>query len=474
MSRESAKKIDGSAVANGGQGGGKMMVGSDTADGETTLKGAKLTLAVLAAAWLMAFLDRAIIALLATGIKTSLHVSEVEIGVLQGFAFSAIYILVALPVGWLADRSNRRNILLFGVCCWSLATMACGLATTYHELVLGRAMVGLGEACLGPPTVSLVADYFRARARGRAMGVVTAAAAVGTAGSLVLGGLILKLCGGKAVAIPLIGMTEPWQVTFMVLGAPGLLVALALFAVKEPQRQQLRAQAIPGGGAGTGFHRVLLSRWQFFLLVYLALGCSVFSGFGGNAWMPTVAIRSFGLEASYVGLVMGSIALTISSFSPLVVGAISDWASVRRPGSGRLWTIAVLFVVQLPLTAAWAFLPVSFPVFLALTTLNGIANGGLSSSGHVVLQELAPNHRAQAISIFTILSSFVGMGGGPLVIALITTHVFQDEMMIRYSVAIVALLCTSLGLLSVLSAIGNVRNFGGRSGADIGGMAERA
>jgi MFS family permease len=161
---------------------------------------------------------------------------------------------------------------------------------------------------------------------------------------------------------------------------------------------------------------------------------------------------------------MGSIALTIGGVAPLVVGTISDWASIRKPGTGRLWTIAVLFLAQLPLTLAWAFLPVSFPVFLALTTLSGFANGGLSSSGHVVLQELLPNHRAKAISLFTILSSFVGMGGGPLVIALITTHVFHDEMMIRYSVAIVALVCTSLGILSILSAIGNIRTPARRSG----------
>jgi MFS family permease len=309
-----------------------------------------------------------------------------------------------------------------------------------------------------------VADYFRGGARGRAMGAVTAAAAVGTAGSLVLGGLVLRLCGGHAVAIPLIGITEPWQATFMVLGAPGLLVALSLLAVREPPRRQASALAIPVDSAAAGFGRVLLSRGRFFLLVYLTLGCSVFTGFGGNAWMPTVAIRSYGLEASYVGLVMGSIALTIGGLAPLVVGTISDWASVRKPGTGRLWTIAILFLVQLPLTAAWAFLPVSFPVFLALTTLNGFANGGLSSSGHVVLQELLPNHRAQAISLFTILSSFVGMGGGPLVIALITAHVFHDEMKIGYSVAIVALVCTTLGLLSILSAIRHLRILAGRRG----------
>lgn len=445
---------------------------------EATLARAKSTLAVLASAWLMAFLDRAVIALLATGIKASLHISDVQIGVLQGIAFSGIYVLVALPVGKLADRANRRNIILFGVCCWSLATMACGLTRTYHELALARMMVGLGEACLGPASVSLIADYFARTARGRAIGTVTAAATIGTAGSLVLGGVVLKLCGGKAVAIPLLGLAEPWQVAFMVLGAPGILVALALLTVKEPERRQAPRQALPIETSAGSFTRLLVSRWRFFLPVYLALAFSVFSGFGTAAWMPTVAIRRYALDPAHVGLVMGTIALAVGTIAPVAVGMASDWAGSRWPGTGRLRTIAVLFVVQIPLTAGWAFLPVSFPLFLALSAINGAASGGLSSSGHIVLQELMPNHlRAQAIALFAILSSFVGMGGGPLLMALITAHLFHDEMKIGYAVALVALTCTVLGLLSILSAIGVMRSLAGRddgTGVPAGQPAWRA
>jgi MFS family permease len=115
------------------------------------------------------------------------------------------------------------------------------------------------------------------------------------------------------------------------------------------------------------------------------------------------------------------------------------------------------------LIAGWAFLPVPFAIFLALSTLNGVAGAGLPSTGYILLQELVPNHmRAQAVALFVTISSFIGMGFGPVVVALITENVFHDEMKIGYAVASVSLICIVLGLLAILSAIGSVRSLAGR------------
>jgi MFS family permease len=439
-----------------------MMDGSIT-DVETTLPRARYALTVLASCWLMAYLDRQVIALLATSIKRSLHITDVQIGVLQGIAFSAVYIVVALPVGRLADGANRRNIILFGVVCWSFATVACGLARTYHELMLARMMMGMGEACLGPASVSMIADYFARSRRGRALGVVTGAATVGSAASAVLGGLILTLCGGVAVAIPLLGLAEPWQITFMVLGAPGFLVALMLLMLREPPRRRAPVQVLPVGASAGNFARLLVRRWRFFLPVYLALAFSVFAGFGSAAWMATVAIRRYALTPAYVGLVGGSITLAMATVAPFAVGVLSDWAGSRWPGTGRLSLIAVLFVAQLPLIAGWAFLPVPFSIFLVFSVLNGAIGSGLPSTGYIILQEVAPNHmRAQAVAVFQVLSNFLGMGFGPVVMALVTEQVFHDEMKIGDAVASVSLICTVFGLLSILSAIRFMRSLAGR------------
>ena len=432
-------------------------------EADATLPRAKYVLAVLAACWLMAYLDRAVIALLATSIKRSLNVTDVEIGVLQGIAFSVVYIVVALPVGWLADRANRRNIILFGICCWSLATIACGLSRTYHELVLARMMMGFGEACLTPASMAMIADYFARSARGRAIGVVTGAATLGSVLSSLIGGIVLKLCGGAAVVIPLIGLAEPWQITFIALGAPGFLVALLLLTVREPSRRQAPTKAMPVETSAGNFARVLALRWRLFLPIYLALMFSVFAGYGGAAWMATVAIRRYALSPAYVGLVGGSVGLVMGTFAPVVVGMVSDWAGARWPRNGRLWTIALLFMAQIPLIAGWAFLPVPFAIFLTLSTLNGVAGAGLPSTGYILLQELVPNHmRAQAVALFVTISSFIGMGFGPVVIALVTEHVLHDEMKIGYAVAAVSLTCVALGLFATLLAIGAVRSLAAR------------
>jgi MFS family permease len=436
---------------------------------DTSLPGARLALVVLAATWLMAYLDRAIIALLATSIKHSFKVSDVELGVLQGIAFSGIYILVALPIGRLADRSNRRNIILFGVCTWSLATIACGLARNYHELALARALMGMGEACLGPASISMIADYFARNSRGRAIGVVTGAATVGSAASSLLGGIILTLCGGMAVAIPLFGLAEPWQVTFIVLGAPGFLVALALLMVREPPRRQVAApaQPLPADAPAEGFGRLLLRRWRFFVPVYLALTFSVFAGFGGAAWMATVAIRRYALSPAYVGLVGGTLGLAMATIAPLAVGIASDWAGKRWPGVGRLGLIAVLFLAQIPLICGWAFLPVPYSIFLVFSVLNGAIGSGLPSSGYILLQEVMPNHmRAQSVAVFQILSNFVGMGFGPVVMAMVTEHVFHDDMMIGHAVASVSLICSVLGFLASFLAIRYMKSLAGREGGE--------
>jgi MFS family permease len=458
-----------------GQGDEGEMSDERATGDDTSLSGARLALVALAACWLMAYLDRQIIALLATSIKHSLQVTDVELGVLQGIAFSGIYILVALPGGRLADRANRRNIILFGVITWSLATIGCGLARTYHELIVARAVMGLGEACLGPASISMIADYFARSRRGRAIGVVTGAATVGSAASSVLGGIILTLCGGAAVAIPLIGLSEPWQVTFMALGAPGLVVALLLMMVREPPRRQAQAPALPGATPDGGFGRLLLRRWRFFVPVYLALLFSVFAGFGGAAWMATVAIRRYALSPAYVGLVGGTITLAMAVVAPFAVGVMSDWAGKRWPGVGRMGLIAVLFLAQIPLICGWAFLPVPFSIFLVFSVLNGAIGSGLPSSGYIVLQEVAPgNMRAQAVAVFQILSNVVGMGFGPIVIAMVTEYVFRDEMMIGYAVASVSLICVVLGFLASLSAVSYLRSLRGQddgSGRPVGQLA---
>ena len=122
---------------------------------------AAYVIAVLFLAFMCAYLDRQVIGLLTPALKASLHLTDVQVSLLHGLAFVSIFALAGLPIGHLIDRADRRRILAIGIAFWSLATVACGLAETFWQLFAARLAVGLGEACLAPAAVSLVADYFR-------------------------------------------------------------------------------------------------------------------------------------------------------------------------------------------------------------------------------------------------------------------------------------------------------------------------
>jgi predicted MFS family arabinose efflux permease len=142
---------------------------------------------VLLAAFIMAYLDRQIISLLLPSLKADLGVSDTQASLIQGMALASVYAFAGLPMGWIADHTNRRNLLIGGVVFWSLATLACGLADNFWQICAARMAVGLGEACLAPACISLMADYIRPSQRGRAVGVMMTGTSIGGGGSLFLG-----------------------------------------------------------------------------------------------------------------------------------------------------------------------------------------------------------------------------------------------------------------------------------------------
>lgn len=148
-------------------------------------------LVVLTIVWFLAYLDRKIIALLVPDLKRHLQLTDVEASLLQGVAFSVLFVIAGLPIGRLIDRYNRRNIVIAGVLMWSGSTILCGFAESFEGLFATRMFVGLGEACLAPAAASMVADSFAAEQRGRAMGTMLMGGAVGTGASAFLAGAVM-------------------------------------------------------------------------------------------------------------------------------------------------------------------------------------------------------------------------------------------------------------------------------------------
>jgi MFS family permease len=180
---------------------------------------------ILLIASMFAYLDRAIITLLLPMIRADLAINDTQFSLLQGLAFVITFALAALPMGWIADRFARNWLIAIGVAGWSAATVMCGLADTFTELFIARMGVGLGEACLAPAAVSLIADSFPRERRGLVIGVMSVGTPLGSGIAKVIGGLTLALIGGASVMVFSV-VLEPWQAVFVIVGLPGLLVAL--------------------------------------------------------------------------------------------------------------------------------------------------------------------------------------------------------------------------------------------------------
>ena len=172
----------------------------------------------------ISYMDRSVLALLVAPIETAFSVRDTTMGLLQGAAFAVVYVLFAFPLARLADRGNRRNLIVYGVIFWCGATICCGLAQSIHQLFLARMSVAAGEAVLMPAAVSILSDYFGPKSRARALSVYSIGLYVGSGLAMGGGGALMKVLGPAGAAVPAMGVLASWRIVFIVMGLVGLFV----------------------------------------------------------------------------------------------------------------------------------------------------------------------------------------------------------------------------------------------------------
>jgi MFS family permease len=211
-----------------------------------------LVLAMLWFVYVLNFLDRQLLSILAKPIQDSLGVTDGQLGLITGLYFALFYCLISIPVGWLADRTNRVKVLAIACGVWSAATAGCGAAANYGQLVGARMMVGVGEAGGVPPSYAIISDYFPPGRRGTALGIFNLGPPIGQA---------LGVAFGAAIAVSL-----SWRHAFYILGAIGILAAIVVyFGIREPVRGGLdRTPTIQSPRQASGSHADVFSPTQHF------------------------------------------------------------------------------------------------------------------------------------------------------------------------------------------------------------------
>jgi MFS family permease len=413
--------------------------------------------AVLLAAYTLSFIDRMILSLLVGPIRADLGISDTQMSLLRGCAFASFYTVLGVQLGWVADPGSRLCLMTAGVAAWSLMTAACALTRNYAGLFLARIGVGVGEAALSPAAYSLLGDYFPREKLGRAMAVYSIGVPLGSGIALVAGSLIVRfVTEGPPVAAPLLGALEPWRLTFVWVGLPGLLVAaLIALTVREPKRR-----AAGGHATNLEFIAFLASRRAALGAHFAGMSLVALVMYGAMAWIPQFLHRTYGMPVPVAGLWFGVATAAGGACGLLLGGWLADRLYRRGYKDAHLRVIRLNAIVLLPLFVGMALAPTA-GIALALMAagmLLGTIHGGVAGAGLQVVTP--PRLRARTVALYFLVANLVGLGLGPTAIALVTEHVFGSDGALRYGLAVVtgialplSALILSLGLRPFAAAV---------------------
>ena len=407
---------------------------------------------VLTCANTVSLIDRQVLSLLVEEIRADWGLNDTQISLLQGAAFVIFYTLAGLPIARLADSRNRKIIIIVGIGIWSAMTAICGLAKSYWYLFLARIGVGVGEASLSPSAYSMVADYFPPNKLAFPLGVFATGIAAGMGLALLAGGYVIDMAIKKGPADwPIVGVLQPWQSVFIVVGMIGIIPVGLMCTIKEPSRRS-------GDPINTGKHasvpvremfKFFRTNWRAYATIVGGFTLTAVTAYGILSWTPAFYMRSFGLTASEAGYFIGLVIIASGLIGSFAGGMAADVLERRGVTNGK---VVVLLVacggVIVPGVAAPLMPNVNLAlVFLFLSFLFGQAMVGPLTSA---IQVITPNRmRAQAGALYLVIVNFFGLTVGPTSVALITDYVFKDPMDLRYSLVIVNGVANVLGFILI-------------------------
>jgi MFS family permease len=409
---------------------------------------------VLTLASTLSFIDRQILNVMIGPVKRDLGgISDTQMSLIMGLAFALFYNVMSFPMGRLADRANRRNLMIVGVAGWSLMTALCGTAHQYWQLFLARMGVGIGEATLGPAANSTLADLFSRDRLPLAIGLVSAAPFIGQGLANILGGpLIDYLEATPNVNLPLLGEVFSWQMVFILVGLPGLLVAALLLTTREPARLgRLRAadQSVPFAEVW-GFVK---GRGTLFFLMFTAYLCLSTQGFSLFSWLVEYYVRNHGWTRTEIGLTYGTIAMVFGIAGSVLAGYWAGvWIARGRPDATLrivMWGTLLL----LPTATAFTLMPdgkLAILLLIPVTFLMAMPSGLVMST----LQAISPNElRGQMVAFYLVAVSFLSYTFAPSLPALISDYVFGSELALGKAISALAVVNYSIAFVCLAACL---------------------
>ncbi|WP_411340857.1 MFS transporter [Sphingopyxis sp. J-6] len=359
---------------------------------------------LLLVVYIFNFLDRQIVNILAEPIKRDLGLSDTELGLLAGPAFAVFYALLGIPIARYADKdgTNRVRLIALSLAIWSAMTAVCGLAQNFVQLLLARIGVGIGEAGCTPAAHSLIADSVAPEKRSSAIAFYGLGVPVGSLLGLIIGGVVNDLYG--------------WRAALMLVGAPGLLLALVvLFVMREPRHLRAAETAATANTAAPlstreALREIFASR--AFVYILIAASVTAFLGYGKGLWTISFFIRSHGLSTTEAGLSMAVVLGLAAALGTWLGGKLADKYGARDkrhiltfPAVGMAIVAPILFL---------GYYMEHWLVAMALLVVPSIVNNAYYGPAYGCVQGLVqPRARAVAASIMLFGQNLIGLGLGP-------------------------------------------------------------
>ena len=379
-------------------------------------------LVMLTLVYAVNFIDRQLLTILQESIKLELGLSDLQLGLLTGLAFAIFYVLAGIPIARLAERSNRRNIIAASIGIWSFMTAISGFVANYAQLVLARIGVGIGEAGCSPPAHSMISDMYPPEQRASALSFYSTGINIGIMVGILFGGFINEYFG--------------WRVAFLVVGAPGLLVALIVWlTVAEPIRGWSEKNTVEEEPASFGRVLKFILARGFLVHVSIAAGLSGLVGYSLTSWAPPFFLRSYEMGTAELSLWLAAGMGFFGAVGTFGWGLMCDrWGKkdkrwyVWLPGLAILLTIIPVLVV---FTSSTKLTSLSASLFMPFFT-----TGYLGAALAVFHGTVEPRMRATSSALFFLVLNIIGLGCGPTLVGAVSDWLAPQygEESVRYAV----------------------------------------
>lgn len=395
------------------------------ADTSNRLKYRWYVVFLLAILSVVSYADRLILGILVEPVKAELQISDTQMGFLLGLSFSLVYATLALFLAGIADRHNRRNLIVAGVLLWSVMTSASAFSDGFWQLALCRLGVGLGEAALGPAALSIISDLFVKERRHAPLSVFLSAGVIGGTGAFIIGGAaVLFVTQMSSISLPVIGELAPWRLVFLCMGIPGIFLGIVmLVTVREPGRRTDAANEDPAYEAGVAeVARHISARRSEYLPIFGGMLLVQMMVYAVATWYATVLIRGYGLSIPSAGFAFGIVGLLFGTsgaiFGPMAVAALE-----RRAHDDALLRIGVVAVaIATPATIIAPIAPTTLVSLCALAVAM-LSLSAASALAPLLPQLVAPNAmRARVTALYFFIANSIGLGLTPIFVGYVNDN----------------------------------------------------